>query len=564
MPNRDDELPVPPAPVTIHDETQVSERYATALQQTVNALYSGQEARIFEATQRAAGMTAAEIYAQNVELSRIATQEWCPLRLRLVTPEEYIVQSRDRTNPVAEPVPEPEASAPYAAKPLTGWMASMLMSGQSLRVIESHRGYDDSSIRWPATSEEFTAIVEATERRHAEDNGREFIPARVGVASCILCSSSANGSFFNPKRGGRADVPNEDPYHPSVPESSRGPVCESCNERHFVEEVSGSIIRRRDAVCSVDEGSWAAHQYAHDHWYYCDWESEWYVDEDNVPSEPEPERDTDENGRIDYGADIFRYLSWPIETPKNGLAYGVELEMEAQDHASIDDVVDLLGIEDGIAVNRKFIVKADGSLKNEGAEVVTLPFTLDYHVNKFGWDKLLNDRLRRKAMSGAGTKSCGMHVHINKRALSALQIGKMLVFVNSPAMNGYMTTIAQRESGGYCLRDSSKKIKDGKYCSESRYDTLNVGDVTVEVRMFRGNLRPERVVKNIEFCDAMANYCKWVSMADVEKWPVFARWLLENRGRYPALVRYLHDAKVSEFRALKFGKPGAVAIPDAA
>jgi hypothetical protein len=215
--------------------------------------------------------------------------------------------------------------------------------------------------------------------------------------------------------------------------------------------------------------------------------------------------------------------------------------MEPRGRSSQSEVIGALGGRS----NENYILKSDGSL-NCGVELVTIPLTLEQHKKDFDWHAVLKP-VARIAKSGAGTTSCGIHVHINKRALTALQIGKMLVFANSPACARQLTVIAQRESNGYCNR-SKKKITDGAHNSNDRYDILNVGHRgTVEVRMFRGNLRPERVLKNLEFCHALVTYCRDCSLADIERWDLFADWLLKRRGQYPELVKFLDGARMPKF-----------------
>jgi hypothetical protein len=157
-----------------------------------------------------------------------------------------------------------------------------------------------------------------------------------------------------------------------------------------------------------------------------------------------------------------------------------------------------------------------------------------------------------------------MHVHINKAALSPLLIGKLLVFLNHDYTDELVCIIAQRSSNGYCDK-AEKRLKDGGYAwgqgrSADRYERLNVTRTTCEVRIFRGNLRPERVLKNIEFCHAAVGFCRDVSMQDVASPRAFKDFLLKNRSIYPELVRFLGEKKVPAFATLvretaKYKKP---------
>lgn len=254
-----------------------------------------------------------------------------------------------------------------------------------------------------------------------------------------------------------------------------------------------------------------------------------------------------------YSGNPFDFNVWDSRNSRNALVFGVELEMEPTEQSSAGqrELVKLLG---GSRKNgNNYILKSDGSLNN-GVELVTMPFTLEQHKEGkvVKWEKLLSAVNRGKAMSGAHTTRCGMHVHINKAALSALTIGKMLVFLNSETLSPLISSIAQRSSSSYCSRDSGKKIVDGARQSSNRYDILNVSGShpTCEVRMFRGNLRPERVFKNLEFCHALVQYCRQTSLQDLSDWGNFSRWLVKMRGLYSHLVQFLADNQTVGFRAL--------------
>jgi len=226
---------------------------------------------------------------------------------------------------------------------------------------------------------------------------------------------------------------------------------------------------------------------------------------------------------------------------QGALLFGVELEMEPRGRTEQSDLIEALG---GIT-QEKFILKEDGSL-DDGVELVTIPLSLEDHLSRFGWEHVL-DPLRTIAKSGADTDNCGMHVHINKAALSPLQIGKMLVFLNSTVLRDQITIIAQRDSNTFCKR-SDKKFTDGRAISEYRHDIVNVGLLTVEIRMFRGNLRADRVFKNLEFCHALVVFCRDASLTEIERWEEFASWLLKRRSQYPHLVSFLAEKGVAAFQ----------------
>lgn len=260
---------------------------------------------------------------------------------------------------------------------------------------------------------------------------------------------------------------------------------------------------------------------------------------------------------LPYNADPFGYFEWDPRNKKNALVFGVELEMAPTystralpDSAAAAPLIRALKGP----VGPNYILKHDGSLPFGGVELVTMPFTLSQHLQNTGiaWGEILKAVNEPGiAMSGAGTDACGMHVHINKKALSALTIGKMLVFLNSSNIAPLITIIAQRHNSAYA-RLSTKKLTDGTVSSENRYDIMNVSvrHPTCEIRMFRGNLTPERVYKNIEFCHALVQYCRQASMRALCEWDTFVAWLRSVRGQYPNLVRFLIDQNTIGFRDL--------------
>lgn len=254
---------------------------------------------------------------------------------------------------------------------------------------------------------------------------------------------------------------------------------------------------------------------------------------------------------LPYSTNPFDHFRWDSRNSANALVFGVELEMESK-AAGTYPVPKLIEALAGGNVGKNFILKSDSSLIH-GVELVTMPFRLEQHLDGSGVDwKTICESVKGMAKSGKGTDSCGIHIHINKKALSALTIGKMLVFLNATDMAPYIAIIAQRQNSHYARRDSTKKLTDGKVSSYNRYDLMNVSvsHPTCEVRMFKGNLRVERIYKNLEFCHALVQYARFASMQNLTQWSHFAPWLIDHRGSYPHLIQFLIDKKVDQIKEL--------------
>jgi hypothetical protein len=258
------------------------------------------------------------------------------------------------------------------------------------------------------------------------------------------------------------------------------------------------------------------------------------------------------------GKPVYRYhetnpislFGWPTQTAESELCFGVELEMEHKRLNSAAGQLELsraLGGRDGsTTTGGRYMLAADGSLNSSGVELITAPYTLSYHQVAFGWNTVL-EAVKGIGRSGKGTEACGMHVHMNRQAISALTLGKMLTFVNMPANSALISRVAQRSDNSFS-RKTVKKVIDGKQITSQKYDALHITQATIECRIFKGNLRPERVLKNIEFCHALVTYCSSASIQACQNFTDFIKWLGANRGSYKNLVKFLaphYDYKLS-------------------
>lgn len=219
---------------------------------------------------------------------------------------------------------------------------------------------------------------------------------------------------------------------------------------------------------------------------------------------------------------------------------GFELEMERNGSGTrIDDIVDLVREMWGDFA----YCKHDGSL-DDGLELVTHPFTLEYAHEHINWDLL--DSIRREGYRSWNTSTAGMHVHVNRATFtgpSHLYRFAQLIYKNEPTC----TSFAGRTSGYASFHDGYQKgylanvVKGRVYGSRGAVNMQNSD--TIEVRIFRGSLRHQRVLANLEFVNACVEYTRQLTVPDVVRgglaWRAFATWILDNRVAYPHLYDYL-------------------------
>jgi hypothetical protein len=320
-------------------------------------------------------------------------------------------------------------------------------------------------------------------------------------------------------------------------------ACVACrHDNYLVVPHAAATVRVGDTVYVNGIGETVPIWYAENYYYYCDDDGEWYTER--------PQDEESEDGHsYSYGTDIFDHLPWPRGLDRRALCFGVELEIESNN--GVGGLARALGKR-----GSHHILKEDGSL-DSGTEIVTLPATLEQHKSgaHFNWPAMLSIA-QRYGHSGAGTTNCGLHVHINRAALSPLTLGKMLVFMNDANNVPYMEVIAQRDPKRWAAF-KNKKLADGRYCSETRYEALNLQERTAEVRIFRGNLRVERVFKAIEFCHAMVRFCESASAVGLS-FSKFLAWvtLPAHSATYPNLIAFCREKDLLPERktSAKFAK----------
>lgn len=347
-------------------------------------------------------------------------------------------------------------------------------------------------------------------------------------------------------------------------------TCSHCDDR-FVGQ-SGNSVHRGDDVCddclesvylfsdcmnehiraesSVEVNNGTDHctlRYARSSFYEHS-DGEWH-------SEPEDEESEDEESEHEelraYSTNVLQVLR--VAPVGSSLVYGVELEVEFPRSSARNEFVESLG-----AVGNDYVLKEDGSL-DQGAEIVTRPGTLEQHRNEFSWQKWLARAIEHDGFSGRSDSNCGLHVHVNRSAMTSLQIGKFLVFMNSDATQDLVRLIAQRDANQYCVA-IKKTITDGKRArneSGDRYQAVNVNEKynTLEVRIFKGNLRYSRVMKAIEFCDALVQFSAQCSVREAEAPDAFLDWLHKQRHAYKHLCAFLAEKGPCEHQYIELVKP---------
>lgn len=273
-------------------------------------------------------------------------------------------------------------------------------------------------------------------------------------------------------------------------------VCERCSENYYTCDTCGCDLHAEDTH-SPEGGDGI----------YC---------ADCCPSDDE---DTEDSHIHEYN-----YKPTPQFFGTGKMFFGCELEVNYEDISeAVDWVIDNLG-------DKQVYLKEDGSL-TKGFEIVSHPHSFPEAIAL--WSKMTGDA----PMTSHGSGECGFHIHVSRAALTRLQIQKMIVFVNAPENAALVDKIAQRTANGYCRKKQAKIGHCGH--SESRYEAINLENrATVEFRIFRGNTRPERLLKNLEFVQALIYWVNTVSYRELTS-VNFAAYVAKNKKQYKHLAAFI-------------------------
>lgn len=304
--------------------------------------------------------------------------------------------------------------------------------------------------------------------------------------------------------------------------------CEHCEERYRRD-------RDNDGPCRRHDGNLICYSCYEDHYFSCSSCGNIYHNDDShstdwdVYCENCYEEEDDSSLIKDYG-----YKPYNLNFFGTGkLFFGCELEVNVSSNYSLDDKAsEVLGLLNGFGDDHVYL-KHDSSV-GRGFEIVTHPHSYE-EIRKLWLDKW-SENLRGITSHDSG--KCGFHVHVSKKAFTPMHIQKLVVFINAPENAALVRTVAQRDCSEWGRIKHDKAIG---HCGHSydRYEAINLmNSQTIEFRIFRGNARKNRILKNIEFVKASIDFTRDRSYRDLSA-TRFIEFVQQNKKEFKYLHEYL-------------------------
>ena len=326
--------------------------------------------------------------------------------------------------------------------------------------------------------------------------------------------------------------------------SAGSDLCENCADNSFTcDRCSG--LSHMDEYNNVDDDYSYCDSCAMRYCGYCGDCSMYHFEEDR------DSYDCDFGGSgSSHLVNNYSYKPSPIffGTTSDRLFMGLELEVDKASsredfHAGAEWVQEKFG--------DLVYMKTDGSLSSYGLEIVTHPMTLDY-AQSLDWDM---SGLISRGFRSWDSGNCGIHIHVSKNAFTSRthMYAFALLIMRNRALSEY---IAGRKGSSYAqfspeMRQQIAGLLKGKYkeWQIERYNAVNMkNEHTIEVRIFRGSLKAERILADLEYVHACVKYSQGLKSGSINSeylsTPALIQWIRANRETYPNLVSYINKSSL--------------------
>lgn len=300
-------------------------------------------------------------------------------------------------------------------------------------------------------------------------------------------------------------------------------VCNDCFDRrwYFCEDC--------DRLISSDEATWV-----NDEGPFCEGCAEDHRDSGSFHDygyKPDPEFQLRSSELSKLAGEQGRVVS-SYEAQDFVPTFGVELEVDCgDDHNDLADELEEL--------DEPIYMKHDGSLGDEGVEIVTHPCSLAFHMYELRWAEI-SRVCESHGFKSHDTTTCGLHIHVGRRCLGSDSYERKttaakLVWLTVRFQNE-LTAFSRRKAEQLERWASFPRLDYEDHCHDElslreaalqtewagRYQAINLcPSETVEFRFFRGTLKRSTIIASIQLISNMVKYAMTHTLeecADKAEW----------------------------------------------
>jgi hypothetical protein len=341
--------------------------------------------------------------------------------------------------------------------------------------------------------------------------------------------------------------------------------CEECYNNLFIECYNCSAVVSRDDACSndMDNHLYCSDCYS-DMFTYCDdcgcdlYRDDAYNTDDGTYCES---CYNDRTPRLlhEYGYSpelTFLDINSKEYNDSNDTLYmGIELEVD-----NGNDANSFLENNESFFEDLPVYFCHDGSLNEEGIEMITHPCTLEYHISKIPYHEIFKTFASEDYRSH-DTDTCGLHCHINRSYLGKtydecdINIAKILIFYERSWDK--IIKFSRRTPSQYnhwCKRyamstDNDDQIKELLETAKSadRYYAVNLSNyTTIEFRVFRGTLNINTFMATLQFVESVIQFIKTIPINNHHRinWDEYKTYISNESEKYLKLINYLNSKEL--------------------
>jgi len=140
-------------------------------------------------------------------------------------------------------------------------------------------------------------------------------------------------------------------------------------------------------------------------------------------------------------------------------------------------------------------------------------------------------------------ETCGMHVHIDRRNMTALSLGKLIKFMQDADNKTFLELIAGRKENRFTKLANNLPVSSmiRGTASSDRYQGINVQNTqTAEIRIFKTPDNYNTLLQNLEFVTAITDFTQ-PSNSGVKELTHghFQQFVKQNSSTYKQLNSFL-------------------------
>jgi len=148
---------------------------------------------------------------------------------------------------------------------------------------------------------------------------------------------------------------------------------------------------------------------------------------------------------------------------------------------------------------------------------------------------------------------------MSRNFFSTLEIGKLVVFLNSEHTRGKITKLAGRSGNSYATFNAGKKFTDTR--GTDRYEVVNLTNArTIEIRIFKGTLKASRILACVEFCHAVARWIQSASLTECEDWSSLWAYVKKHVSDYCHLIAFFEPEHANALATCERQSKGVCAV----